>query len=628
MVPETAIGIIAGAAGVLGVANGWRNSVILGIGLFMILTVLVGAISPIQLPGHRPTDAMSPSTSVSIAILAVSLVLKRFPSPVVGMVRVSLKSIALAIVGVPLIAYILDSQALLENTFFGAMALHTAICLLLLLIGLLLLDPLLGWVSILLAPEPGSQMARRLMPFIVLGPIILCGLGLVATERDFLSANLRLAVIAYAMIMSTGIATLYFADQINDSERHAAEIEQRLRDSEHDRQQTELAIARSQKVEALGQLVGGVAHDFNNTLTVILGNLELIEGADGEKERQNFVEEAIEATGHAAHLTGQLLAYGRKSRLDAEPQIIDDLIAPSLQMFSRLRPASIEIATKLGAPRAIAAIDSANFQQALLNLLINARDAMSGGGRLTVSTSLDSFGDGPIAGFLETEPLPRGSYVSVAVRDTGTGMTEETLRRATEPFFTTKPVGEGSGLGLSVVSGFCRQSGGGLRIENTSDGGALVTMLFPLTGIYKSDEIKPAPKARSDRLTGAGVLVVDDEPGVTRVISRQLERDGHVVRVALDAQQALAILDAEGPLPDLVLTDLVMPGKMQGHELAAHIRETYPNVQVVLMSGYESESQRRQMPWSTDIPFLQKPIDRGTLRAIVAEALAARPDQA
>ena len=206
-------------------------------------------------------------------------------------------------------------------------------------------------------------------------------------------------------------------------------------------------------------------------------------------------------------------------------------------------------------------------------------------------------------------------------------MDVRTLERATEPFFTTKDVGEGSGLGLSMVSGFCRQSGGGLRIKSVVGDGTEMVMLFPITDALDPPETD-APIARTHRTDDkANIMIVEDEPQVSRVLARQLEADGHSVQLALDAEEAQGLLVSDHTLPDLVLTDLIMPGRIQGHELAQWVRETYPSISVAMMSGYESESERRQYPSVVDLPFIQKPIDRERLRAIVAEAIGKRAKQ-
>ena len=464
-------------------------------------------------------------------------------------------------------------------------------------------------------------MTRYILPVIVLGPVFLVGLALWATRLQLLSPDLRAAFLTFAMIFTTSSAVLWFAHLTNRTERRANAMHARLREAERARQASELAMVRAQKVAALGKLVGGVAHDFNNTLTVILGNLELIEESGDTASQEIYVQEAIAASNQAAQLTRQLLAYGRKSRLDPAPTVLDDLVEPTLSMFRRVCPAHVAISASLDAPGAVVSLDVANFQQALLNILINARDAQPGGGAIRISTRVGPPEADRMIDQSEGELLREGTYVIITVEDDGPGMAPRDLSRAAEPFFTTKPPGEGSGLGLAVVSGFCRQSGGGLFIESPGTGGLRVSMAFPELPVAEEAPAAADDRAQQARCGGRRViLVVDDEEAVTRVMSRQLQLDGHAVRNAVNAERALEVLEA-GPTPDLVITDLVMPGRLQGHALAQEIARLYPAVKVLFMSGYESARAREGLEGLKGVPFLQKPIDRAALRAAVHAAL-------
>ncbi|QDL93399.1 response regulator [Paroceanicella profunda] len=621
MVPETALCIMLGGLGVIWTIWRPRQLVVPQVcgGLILVL-VAMALTQPIRTIAFRPLDSMSVATALASVLVATCLMLPREGDPSLARLHTTLQSLGLSVVMVPVLGYIFDAEALFANAVYTSMALHTALGFLALFLALLCERPAQGWVGVLLSPERGSEMVRRILPVIIFGPIIMCSLTLYATYHEFMTPNFRLAVLTFMMICATGVAALLFAHQTNLSERRAAAVEASLRRSELARAQTELAMSRSQKVEALGKLVGGVAHDFNNSLAVILGNLELLEEDDSAAARQRYISEAIAASNSAAHLTRQLLAYGRRSRLESLPNVLDDLITPTLEMFRRVNPANIEIVTDLDTDHAIVMLDSANFQQALLNLLINARDAMPAGGRITLSTRVETLAQESVAGFDQSEDLPPGTYVTVSVRDNGTGMDAATLNRADEPFFTTKGIHEGTGLGLSVVSGFCRQSEGGLRLRSAPGAGTTVSMAFPLA--QYADPLPAVPRPRPSVTPGAGadILIVDDEIRVSRVMARQLQLDGHRVRIALNAEQALNVLSTEDA-PDLVLSDLVMPGDMQGHALAETIRERWPQTRIVLMSGYESARRRREIFGLRDLVFLQKPVDRATLRATVLQAL-------
>jgi signal transduction histidine kinase/CheY-like chemotaxis protein len=623
MVPETALLLIAGSVGTLLQALRLAHPLVVLLGWVILGIMAMGTLSPFVPTAAQPDDAMSFATSITASIIGLGLILSDRDRSQRNLLRATLITVGLSLVSLPLLGYLFAAEALFSNPVYTAMALHTAACSFLILAALTLLEPRGSWVAVILAPEHGSELTRRILPLIVAGPIFLCALAKIATDINVMEPDFRLAMLAFAMIVSTGGATLFFANIVNIAERRTNAIERQLRLSEMTRQKTELAIARSQKVEALGQLVGGVAHDFNNTLTVVLGNLDLIVQSGNEDERKQYTLEAMQAAELAANHTRQLLAYVRKSRLQPSPQNLADLIGPTLLMFRRLRPANIEIHTEIDESAFQVLVDPVNFQQSLLNLLINARDALPRGGHITVALRPEH--SATMTGALsDSAELAPGTYMGVAVIDTGVGMDVRALERATEPFFTTKEVGEGSGLGLSMVSGFCRQSGGGLRIKSSLGEGSEVTMLFPVTDAPRQTE--PAmPQSRTHRSDDkANIMIVEDEPQVSRVLARQLEADGHSVQLALDSEEAQGLLVSNELLPDLILTDLIMPGRIQGHELAQWVRETYPSISVALMSGYESENERRQYPAVADLPFVQKPIDRERLRAIVAEAIGKR----
>ena len=623
MVPETALAVLVGGIGTV-LSYAYKHSLAkLGCGIVILaLVVVANTLQPFRLQTDA-TDGTSLARTVSAFLLAATLLWRGAFGKRHRLVPVAFCTLGISVTAIPLMGYIFNAEALFINPFYTKMALLTSLSFTLLFLSLQMIHPREGWIGVLSAPERGSEMARRLLPFIVLGPILLCGLALYASRQDYVTPDLRAAVLTFAMIFTTTAASIYFANLTNQSERMAQRASALMQASEKARQEAEVSFLRAQKVAALGNLVGGVAHDFNNTLTVILGNLELMEDDDDETQRPIYVREAIAASNHAAKLTQQLLAYGRKSRLEPTRNVLDDLIAPTMTMFRRVCPTNIVIEQDLGADGAVVELDVANFQQALLNILINARDCQPDGGRIHLATRTEELSQEVVVGFVEGETLREGSYVSVSVQDSGPGMPPETLARAAEPFFTTKEVGEGSGLGLSVVSGFCLQSQGGLILNNPPRQGLSVKMVFPLIARVGVAAARPRSEAQTGASASGDILIVDDEIQVRRVIERQLELDGYTVRVAADAEEAMAIL-AAGPLPGLVLSDLVMPGRMQGNDLARHIRETYPSVRVLLMSGYESARLRERAGPLGALPFLQKPIERSRLRSAVSAALSKR----
>ncbi|MFC4670169.1 response regulator [Seohaeicola nanhaiensis] len=619
MVPETAMTLVLGGIGLMLIQSPQHELLARGPGVLMLVVAAHGFISVGNAQPFDPHDGMSVATALSAVLAAASLILwDRERNGALRAVRITLESFGLVLVMVPLIGYAMNAEALFANPIYTKMALTTVLGFGCLFTGLLLSDPGHGWVQIVLAPDPGSQLLRKMLPFLVLVPAVF-GLAM-ARSFDLSSDNVfRLSLLTFFAMVSTAMSAVFFTRYTNLSEKRAARAGGVLRESEQARHAAEIALSRSQRVEALGKLVGGVAHDFNNSLMVIMGNLELIEADKDETARRAYVAEAISASRQAAHLTRQLLAYGRKSRLEALPNVLDDLTSLTITMFRRICPADIVIHTDLDAARAVVLVDGANFQQALLNVLINARDAMPNGGEVFVSTRTSYLAAPALSGYCDDGTMGPGTFVKLAVRDTGVGMDPATLARAEEPFFTTKPAGEGSGLGLSAVSGFCRQSGGGLRMASEPGVGTTVTMAFPRSSELATG-VSAQPPAIAEPVPMARILIVDDEPSVTRVMARQLQLDGHLVRVAQSADQALTILEVE-PLPELIITDLIMPGTIQGHQLVEIILEKYPGAKVLLMSGYESERRRKELARVPPLAFLQKPIDRATLRIAVARAL-------
>ncbi len=621
MVPATAADILLGSIGALALYRRAARWIILTAASAIVVLVIVNLNTPLLPAEYRSRDGMSVASMLAALLLATGLAMRSFRIHGVAIICTTLAS---ALISVCLIGYLFDAQDLFDNPVYTKMALHTAIAYLALHGSLLLSEPGKGWIGVLLGPETGSQMARRVLPVIIAATLVFCMFTKRAVETHYMTVGFRLALLTYLIIAAAAVAVIGFAYLANLAERRSVAAEADYIKSELRRKEMELAAERAQKVEALGLLVAGVAHDFNNTLSVVLGNLELMEANPDAEQRQGYLAESIAAANRAALLTQQLLAYGRKSRLSPRLVRMDDALDPALTMFRRVCPASIEISRDLAFGEAVVRLDAVAFQQAVLNILINARDAIEGGGTITVIGRAGPMTAQDVAGIGGTDTLAPGAYATITVRDTGVGMDPDTARRAAEPFFTTKQSGSGTGLGLSTVSGFCRQSGGGMRIESSPGHGTDVILAFPVVERPKDEDL-PTEVATTRHVACGGILVVDDDEPVHRVIANQLELDGHSVRVAGDAEEALALL-REGLRPELVIADIIMPGAMQGYDLAARIRQRYPGLPVLLMSGYDSAANREKLATIGDVPFLQKPINLGVLRAAVRQALG-EPDQ-
>ena len=371
-------------------------------------------------------------------------------------------------------------------------------------------------------------------------------------------------------------------------------------------------------MEAVGQLTGGVAHDFNNLLTVILGNLEMLEPRlAGDSQSGILLQEAMEAAELGAQLTERMLAFARRQPL--EPTIIDlnALVRDMTDMLQRSLGASVEISTVLAKNLYRTKADPTQLQNALLNLCINARDAMPNGGKLSIETANTGIDEDYAKSRVEVTP---GDYVMLSVSDNGTGMSQETLSRVLEPFFTTKEVGAGSGLGLSTIYGFSRQSGGHLRLYSELGVGTTVSLYLPRI----DDEI--APDARPDEASGEPdtnsetILVVEDDYRVRRTTVARVRELGYNVLEAANGQTALELL-RDNPAVDLLFTDVVMPGGMMGSALAEEALQMNPGLKVLFTSGYTEHAGVQAGAIKEGGDLLKKPYRRPELAAKLREIL-------
>lgn len=392
----------------------------------------------------------------------------------------------------------------------------------------------------------------------------------------------------------------FFASQLDVSRRRDAED----------------ALRQAQKMEALGQLTGGIAHDFNNLLQVINGYLEGIaittEKPLPDIDRvKRYVESSQKAVKRAATLTQQLLAFSRKQRLDGRAVNANALIGGMHDMMERVLGEAADIRLDLSDDLHLCRIDPTQGEVALLNIVINARDAMAGRSDqvITISTKNVSIDPTDARSFSELRP---GDYVQIAVTDTGTGMPPEVISRVMEPFFTTKEEGRGTGLGLSMVYGFARQSGGGIHIYSEESVGTTVRLFFPATALDITHPIEKKGDAGVEKRGTAHVLVVEDREDVSELARDILESYGYTVSVSNDANQALSRLD-RGESFDLLFTDLIMPGGMNGVMLARKVRERLPRIRILLTTGYADSSIERQDAGGREFDMIHKPYARAEL---------------
>jgi PAS domain S-box-containing protein len=381
----------------------------------------------------------------------------------------------------------------------------------------------------------------------------------------------------------------------------------------------EQQLRQSQKMEAIGQLTGGVAHDFNNLIGVILGNLDLLERmvADNETATKR-VRTAQKAAIRGAELTKRLLAFSRRQPLHPLPTSLDETIQNLLDMAARALGPEIAIVTDLDGSIPPVFVDAVGLENSLLNLAVNARDAMPQGGSLTISTQLIELEQNHLP--VHSGELKPGRYACIRVADTGQGMSRETLDRAFEPFFTTKPRGKGTGLGLATVYGFVKQSGGSVGIYSEPGVGTTVSLYLPLAG--GSPVPVPSPKSLrgSQTKTSGTVLVVDDEVDLLEIAVVYLEDMGFKVFHATDGPRALQIA-ARQPDITLLVTDIFMPGGMSGVEVADKVEQLIPDIKILYSSGFASDALAERSGTQLDRPVIYKPYQRDEFTDIVRRAM-------
>ena len=383
-------------------------------------------------------------------------------------------------------------------------------------------------------------------------------------------------------------------------------------------------LHQAQKMEAVGQLTGGVAHDFNNLLTVILGNLDkLSELLPSDQERcRRCVDQALQASERAARLTQQLLAFARRQPLRPKPVDVNLVVNQWTDLIRRTLPESITIRSVPEEGVGVASVDQNQLESSLLNLAVNARDAMPNGGTLTIETATTLVSEAD-ARLMELRP---GGYVLICMSDTGVGMTPEVVQRAFDPFFTTKPLGQGTGLGLSQVFGFVKQSEGHIKIYSRPGHGTTIKIYLPrLDDARNAAESVTADAAQAKGPRGETILVVEDNDAVRAFTTDTLRDFGFNVVEAVDASEALSILDKNRSI-DVLFTDIGLPG-LNGRELAATVQRRYPRVRTLFTSGYAQMPAPVGSTALADIPLLSKPFTRAQLCRQIIDVLGDDPTE-
>jgi PAS domain S-box-containing protein len=388
--------------------------------------------------------------------------------------------------------------------------------------------------------------------------------------------------------------------------RQLAEANEKLQNEMFERERAEEALRHAQKMEAVGQLTGGIAHDFNNMLTGIIGSLDLMQRyiADGRAaEIGRFAEAAVSSANRAAALTHRLLAFSRRQSLDRKPLNVNKLIHSLEDLLSRTKGEHIELKLQLADEVWPVSTDVSQLENALLNLVINARDAMPDGGELLIETANMYLDSNDIS---TLEPVKAGDYLMIAVSDNGSGMTPSVLSKAFDPFFTTKPIGQGTGLGLSMIYGFAQQSGGHVSLFSLPGQGTSVRLYLPrLYAVEPENILIPVTGEPPAAIAGETVVLVEDDPAVRMLVLDLLNELGYHAHEAEDAKTALPLLESDLRV-DLLVTDVGLPG-MNGRQLAEIARQHRPELKVLFMTGYAEKATERQGFLEEGMDMVAKP---------------------
>jgi signal transduction histidine kinase/CheY-like chemotaxis protein len=398
-------------------------------------------------------------------------------------------------------------------------------------------------------------------------------------------------------------------------------LEQRVAAEVAERMKAEAALRQAQKMEAIGQLTGGVAHDFNNLLTIVVGNIEILLRhlpSDAARLRR-AADNALQGARRAAALTHRLLAFARQQPLDPKPIDANKLVFEMSELLRRTIGETISLETVLGGGLWRTQADPNQLENAILNLAVNARDAMPTGGRLTIETANAHLDTAYVNAIVE--PVPPGQYIQISVTDTGTGIDQATMSRVFEPFFTTKEVGKGTGLGLSQIYGFVRQSGGHVRIYSEVGEGTTVKIYLP-RHVGAPNELDAAEQASGPSLRGEGetILVVEDEQELRAYAVEALGELGYRVMTAADGPTAIALLSQDHQV-DLLFTDVVLPNGMNGRQLADEAVKRRPQLKVLFTTGYTRNAVVHNGRLDADVNMIGKPFTFEELAASVRKLL-------
>jgi signal transduction histidine kinase/ActR/RegA family two-component response regulator len=544
---------------------------------------------------------MSPATALNFFLIGLALLVLKARQPHIAASVQFLRPLPLFISGIAIIGYVYDVASLYQVAAFTSMAVHTAVSFFVLSLCIVAADTRHGFALIATSDTVGGLLARRLiptLPFIlfVLGWLVLAGERMELYESD--SAVTLLVVLSTTVCIVAVAWSAISLDKIDTN-----------------RQRAEEQLRQSQKMEVIGTLTGGIAHDFNNVLTVITSTIDLlIDGVADRPELARIAGLINQAAARGAKLTGQLLAFARKQPLHTRETDINALLVEAKTLIETTLGGRIDFEWKLDAGLSRAFVDPSQLVTAIVNLAVNARDAMPNGGTLTLETA-NVVLDEDTSSNNGIEP---GSYVMIAVSDTGTGIPVEIREKIFEPFFSTKDIGKGTGLGLSMVYGFVKQSGGHIMVYSEVGYGTTIKLFLPITEQRENlvrSELPAASEGGSEK-----ILLVEDDELVRTSATAQLQALGYDVVTATNATEALAIVRS-GTEFDLLFTDIVMPGGIDGRQLAEEVAKLHSPLKVLFTSGYSGFASVRNGKLESGTVLLPKPYSKSDLARLVRDTL-------
>ncbi len=549
---------------------------------------------------------MAHITAVNFCLAGVSVLLLALAPT-----RAKLSQALAAITGLSalfaIIGYLYGVPLLYGSIAYTSMALHTGAGFLVGSLSVLFCRPDRGLMSVLTNSYPGGWLARKLLPVAALAPALL---GAVCIQSKLFSSDVRLGIASLVVVQIVLFVALIWilAFVLNRAEAEKATAEDALARSEK-------LLQQSQKMEAIGLLAGGVAHDFNNLLAVINGYSDLLlERLDLPDLDRRGLEQIKQAGNSAASLTRQLLMLSRQQVVEPVVLNINQTVGNLDKMLRRLIKENIEFSFVLDPQLDRVKADPGQIEQIVLNLIVNARDAMPNGGKLRIQTK-NVEKQNPQAG---PEALP-GRFVLLEVTDTGTGMDQQTQAHIFEPFFTTKAVGKGTGLGLATVYGIVKQSNGFIEVQSAPGRGSSFQIHLPAE-TQAGAALEPGKDMAEPAFSGETVLVVEDAKPLRELICQALSASGCNVLSAPEGQEALRIVDQQKGVIDLLVTDVIMPG-MNGPALAKQVRSLRPEMKILYMTGYSGEFVRSDM-LVPGVSFIQKPFTPADLRRKIHKMLA------